>query len=98
MGMRIVTVKQALQQVADNPQIETDDLLGMKVHELVARSLFEIANSANLQQRGSMARANFARQMILMRMVGRRRAGSHPATNTRVELKFVDLTGGAIEK
>jgi hypothetical protein len=96
--MKVVTVKQALQQVADHPNMATDDLLNVKVHELVARSLFEIANGANLKQRGTMARANLARQMILMRMVGRRRAGSHPATNTKVELDFVNLTGEAIGK
>jgi hypothetical protein len=96
--MRVVTVKQSLQQVADHPNMDTDDLLNMKVYELVARSLFEIANGANLKSRGSMTRANLARQMILMRMVGRRRAGSHPATNTKVKLEFVDLTGEAIGK
>lgn len=96
--MRAVTVRQALQQVADNPTLGTDDLLTVRVHELVARSLFEIANSADLRHRGSMTRANYARQMILMRMVGRRRAGSHPATNTKAQLKFVDLTGEAIER
>lgn len=96
--MKIVTVRQALQQIADHPQMETDDLLNIKVHELVARSLFEIANGANMTKRGTMNRANIARQMILMRMVGRRRAGSHPATNTRVKLEFTDLTGGTIER
>jgi hypothetical protein len=96
--MRIITVRQALQQVADHPVMDTDDLLNVKVHELVARSLFEIANGANMNKRGSMNRANVARQMILMRMIGRRRAGSHPATNTKVRLEFTDLTGGAIGK
>ena len=43
-----------------------------------------------------MNRANKARKMILDRLVGKRRAGSHPATRTEVRLEFIDLTAGAI--
>jgi hypothetical protein len=35
--------------------------------------------------------------MILDRLVGKRRAGSHPATRTEVQIDFVDLTSGAIQ-
>lgn len=94
--MKIVTIRQALQHVADNPELDTDVLLEVPVHELVCRTLFEIANQPDMRQRGSMARANIARGMILNRLVGRRRAGSHPATKTRAQLKFVDLTGEEI--
>lgn len=97
MGMRHVTIRQAMQYVADNPEMRTDDLLGLPAHELVVRTLFEIANSAEVKKRGSLQRANTARAMILNRMVGRRRAGSHPATHVKVELEFHDLTGEAIE-
>jgi hypothetical protein len=96
--MKVTTIKQALQQVADNPHMDTDDLLNVKVHELVSRALFEIANGAQLRERGSMNRANVARNMIFTRLIGRRRAGSHPATNTKVKLDFVNLTGEEIEK
>lgn len=96
--MKIVTIRQALQHVADNPELKTDVLLDVHVHELVCRTLFEIANQPQIQQRGSLNRANIARGMILNRLVGRRRAGSHPATRTRSQLQFVDLTGEAIEK
>ena len=95
--MKIVTIKQSLQQVADNPQPRTDDLLSLPSHELVARTLFEIANGAKMGERNSLSRANVARNMILTRLVGRRRAGSHPATEVKVELEFIDLTGEAIE-
>ena len=44
-----------------------------------------------------MTRANKARKMILDRMVGKRRPGSHPATNEGEQIDFVDLTGGELE-
>jgi hypothetical protein len=95
--MKIVTIKQSLQHVADNPVLKTDVLLDVPVHELVARSLFEIANGVQVSERGSLTRANIARNMIFNRLVGKRMAGSHPATETKVEIEFVDLTGGEIE-
>ena len=96
--MKIVTIRQALQHVADNPVLKTDMLLDVPAHELVSRSLFEIANGAQISERGSLARANVARNMIFNRLVGRRRAGSHPATQVKVELEFINLTGEALEK
>jgi len=95
--MKIVTIKQALQHVADNPIPKTDDMLSLPAHELVSRTLFEIANGVQVSERGSLTRANVARNMILTRLVGKRRTGSHPATSHREELEFVDLTGEAIE-
>ena len=91
--MKVTTIKQALQHVADHPQMASDDLINMKVHELVSRSLFEIANNPQINQRGSMTRANVARNMIFTRLIGRRRPGSHPATNREVPLEFRNLTG-----
>lgn len=95
--MKTVTVQQALQNVADNPVPRTDELIQLPVHELMARSLFEIANQPDIKVRGSMARANRARKMIMDRLVGKRRPGTHPATKAPVEIEFVDLTGGEIE-
>ena len=94
---RKVTIHQALQNVADNPQLKTDELIQVPVHELVCRNLFEIANRPDANQRGSMARANKARKMIMDRLVGKRRPGSHPATRTPTKINFVDLTGGELE-
>jgi hypothetical protein len=88
-----VTIQQSLQQVADNPRLPTDDLIAVPVHLLISYTLFEIANGAELDDKKSMARANTARTMIFQRLVGRRRAGSHPATRKSNELKFKDLTG-----
>lgn len=89
-----VTVRQALQNVADNPVLGTDEIIQVPVHELIARALFEISNRPDSNERGSLTRANKARKMILDRLVGKRRAGSHPATRTHVEVEFFDLTGG----
>jgi len=91
--MKIVSIRQAIQHVVDRPEMKTDRLLDVPVHELVARSLFEIANGVKVDNRNSMNQANIARNMIFTRLVGRRRAGSHPATEQKVELKFVDLAG-----
>jgi hypothetical protein len=92
MGARHVTIQQSLQHVAANPEMPTDDLIGMPAHELISRTLFEIANGAELGNRKSMAQANIARTMIFTRLVGRRRAGSHPATRKENRIEFADLT------
>ena len=92
--MNRITIKDALQRVADYPQMMTDEVIQVPVHELVCRNLFEIANLPDANTRGSMARANKARKMILERLVGKRRPGSHPATRTEASIEFIDLTGG----
>ena len=95
MGVRKATsIKQALQYVADHPEVNTDDIIGLPVHELVSRTLFEIANGGHPSKRGSLSRANMAREMIFMRLVGRRRTGTHPATREQSSITFHDLTGG----
>jgi hypothetical protein len=92
MGVRRnVTIRQSLQYVADHPTMRTDNVLEIHVHELVARTLFEIANGADVHNPRSMRKANLARDMIFKRLVGKRRAGSHPATKKLVTLDFVDL-------
>ena len=95
--MRHVSIKQAMQYVADHPEVEHDNLITLPVHELVVRTLFEIANSPTQVNSRAMSRANAARSIILKRLVGKRRAGSHPATHKKVDLKIMDLTGGEIE-
>lgn len=91
------SIRQALDYVARNPVLETDEIIGLPAHELVARTLFEIANNAHPSQRGSLARANLARKLIFDRMVGRRKSGSHPATKKRESVEFRDLTSGEVE-
>lgn len=91
--MRNVSIQQALQRVVDNPVLESDELISLPVHELVCRTLFEIANGVQTQRPRTMARANKAREMIFLRLIGRRRPGSHPATKQQNAIKFVDLTG-----
>lgn len=90
--MKHLTVRQSLQNVADNPRQLDDDLLQRPVYDVIARNLFEIANSPDRSVKGSEARANRARKMIMNRLVGLRRAGSHPATSVTVPIEFVDLT------
>ena len=94
--MKHVTIRQAMQYVADNPEAPSDNLISLPVHELVARTLFGIANSPTQQNKRSMKDANIARDIILKRLVGRRRPGSHPATKKETVIEFEDLTGGEI--
>lgn len=94
--MKPVSIRDAMQRVADNPVVSTDEMIQLPAHELVCRTLFEIANRPDESRRGSFTRANKARKLILERLVGKRRAGSHPATRTKVEIEFVDLTGGEL--
>lgn len=91
------SIKQALQHVADYPQMLTDEIIQVPTWELVSRTLFDIANRPDANVRGSMTRANKARKMILDRLVGKRRPGSHPATGAGVEVTFIDLTAGELE-
>jgi hypothetical protein len=94
--VKSVSIRQALQQVADYPEPVDDDWLNKPVYELVARSLFDIANRPDAAVRGSMTRANRARKLILDRMGGRRRPGSKPTNKVTTEIEFIDLTGGEI--
>ncbi len=94
--MAEVTVRQALQAVADHPELETDVLLDVKVHELVARTLFDIANRPDERVRGSLSRANKARAMLMNRLVGKRRPGTAPAARHEDAIEFEDLTMGAL--
>jgi hypothetical protein len=86
------TVRQALQHVADYPVPVDDTTITMHTGELIARTLFDIANRPDANVKGSMARANRARKMIFDRLGGKRRAGSSPAVPTVQQLRFRDLT------
>ena len=93
MGLKkSVSIRAALQHVADSPMVGTDRILDTPAHELVCRTLFDIANGADLGDKASLSRANNARKLILERLVGKRRQGTHPATKQTVELEFEDLT------
>jgi hypothetical protein len=89
---KVVSIRHALQHVADNPTVNTDVMLELPAYELVCRTLFQIANGAELDDRSSQSRANVARKLIFDRLVGKRRTGTHPATRQAVSLEFTDLT------
>ena len=93
-----VSIQKALQFVADNPEPKDDTLLNNYTHELVARALFTIANNPDNRVRGSLARATRAQKIIMNRLVGRRRPGSHPVVDQKTEVYFVDLTKGALDE
>jgi hypothetical protein len=95
--MKHVTIQQSLQHVVDHPEMPAEDLIALPAHELISRTLFEIANGGQLGDNRSLAKANQARNLIFARLVGRRRAGSHPAVRKNQALTFKDLTGGSSE-
>ena len=93
MGVKNVTVRQALQYVADHPDLETDNFIELPAHELICRTLFDLANGAQLGNPASLNKANAARNLIFQRMVGRRKPGTHPVRKQQRKLEFRDLTG-----
>ena len=95
--MAEVSIRDAIRLVADNPEPATDIVLDVKVHELVARTLFDIANNPDSKVRGSLGRASRAQRIILNRHDGLRRPGTHPAAREAEGLDFVDLTAGVLE-
>ena len=90
--MKHTSVRAALQYVANYPQPVTDEHIQLPVHELICRSLFDLANNPDVKVRGSYAKANKARKMIMDRLDGKRRAGSHPARKQTNSVEFIDLT------
>jgi hypothetical protein len=90
------TVREALQHVADYPVPIDDEVLMQHTGELIARTLYDIANKPDANVRGSLPRANRARKMIMERLSGRRRSGTAPHQKQVVRLHMVDLTGGEI--
>ena len=90
------TIREALQHVADYPVPLSDDVVTMHTGELIARTLFDIANKPDANVRGSLARANKARRLIMNYLAGRRRVGTEPHTKQNDSLTMNDLTGGAI--
>jgi hypothetical protein len=90
------TVREALQHVADYPVPIDDEVITTQTGEPIARTLYDIANKPDANVRGSMARANKARRLIMNYLAGRRRVGTAPHQKQVVTLKMTDLTGGEI--
>jgi hypothetical protein len=91
------SIQDSLQFVADHPRVSNEAPIDTPVWELVARQLFKIANEPDKKVRGSMARATKAQKIILDRLVGKRRPGTHPAQAQTEGIDFVDLTMGVLE-
>lgn len=90
------TIRQALLHVEANPEWPDTPRIDMEVWEMVARNLFDIANNPDTRVVGSMNRSTRAQRIILDRLTGTRRAGTHPAVKSESTVKFVDLTLGVI--
>lgn len=89
--MTMITVRQALQHVHDYPG-SREITVESPVSDVISRILFEIAMTPDPKVKVSMARAVRAQKMISERLVGRRRAGTHPAQARSTTVEFVDLT------
>lgn len=90
--MKHKSIRQALEYVANNPAPSSDSPIEMPVWELIGRSVFDIANKPDPRVRGAKARATRAQKILLDRLVGRRRPGTHPAQVENDEIEFLDLT------
>ena len=93
----MVSIKESLENVAKHPEMSTDIIIDVRVHELVARTLYEIANDPDQRVRGSLSRATKAQKLIFNRIVGTRRPGTHPAAREGGDIEFRDLTKGVLE-
>ena len=90
------TIREALQYVDRHPEWPAGARTDMKVWEFVARNLFDIANNPDTRVVGSVNKATRAQKIILDRLTGTRRAGTHPAVRQENKIDFVDLTIGVI--
>jgi len=94
--MAHVTIRQALEQVAESPALRSDNLLVMPVYEAVARKLYQISGNPSGTFRGQQ-RAVRAHKIIANRLAGLRMAGTLPVHEEPDEIEFLDLTGGTLE-
>lgn len=93
------TVRQALEYIEAHPDWPHDgliDRLDMPIWEMVARNLYDIAMRPDTQVVGALARATRAQKILLDRLTGTRRMGTHPAVRNSKQLKIKDLTVGVI--
>uniref|UniRef100_A0AAU8EGM6 Terminase small subunit n=1 Tax=Microbacterium phage RicoCaldo TaxID=3230836 RepID=A0AAU8EGM6_9CAUD len=89
------TVRQALQAVEDSPDWPNDSFearIEMPVHEMVARNLFDIANHPDPKNQASVNRSLRAQKIILDRLTGTRRMGTHPAVRNQKRVRILDMT------
>lgn len=91
-----VTVREALERVADDYDAMPTEWVQVPVHELIGRTLFQLANPQNTRVRGTVTKATRAQKLILDRMVGTRRPGTNPAARKGEAIEFTDLTEGSI--
>lgn len=94
--MKTKSVREAMAYAADH-QVPDADPIDTPMWHLLCLQLFEVANNPQVKVRGSLNRATRAQRMILDRMVGRRRAGTHPVEAGKKQVDFVDLTAGLIQ-
>ena len=91
--MAYVSIKKALDDVAANPKMDRNAWIDQPAHDLICRSLYQVASSADPEVRGSLARARAAQREIFNRTSGTRRPGTHPAAARKADqVEFEDLT------
>ena len=95
------TVRQALMYVTRHPEwpdVSQIERVDMEIWELVARQLYDIANYPKPKVRGSVALAIRAQKIILNRLTGTRRQGTHPAVRRANQVTLTDLTIPSLEQ
>ena len=89
--MKHKSVKEALEYVARHPTPPAIPPLAMPIWELVARQLFEAAGHIG-GNKNQMKVTNAASKIILDRVVGRRKTGTHPAVAQKQQVTIADFT------
>ena len=92
------TISEALRYVATHPEWSGGTPIDSPVWEHVARALYGHATNPDTRIVGAMGRSTKATKIILDYSTGTRRAGTHPAQRSQVEVQFGDLTGGEIDE
>ena len=88
------SIRAALDYAAEHPDWSGGTRVDSPVWENVARLLFDHANNPDTRVVGAVGRAVRAQKIILDRTTGTRRAGTHPAQRSQLQLHMPDLTGG----
>ena len=89
----MVSVREALLKVSKG-RLAPMDPIEKPAWRLIAENLYVIANAVDGSKRQSMRQATQAQRMILDRVNGTRKPGTHPATQQNLTVHFRDLTEG----
>lgn len=96
MGVRHKTVREAFNYVSKNPAPARPPI-EMPIWELVARHVFDTAYALGGNRSEQKATVT-AQKILLDRLVGKRRTGTHPAVAQERKVTLMDFTKREVEE